>query len=187
MMRTPQAKLRFAVYQLQRRCYRRASVRRERWVRSVRVAVIGSLTCTLAALVVVGPAGGTPRAPVATCGPTWAIVPSPSVGNDGTFLNAVSALSSLDAWAVGSYNTITQNITITTTPFILRWDGTAWSQVSSNSSPGSKSLSDVVDISASDAWAVGFTWENPSQPYAEHWDGTTWSEVSLPVQSSSAI
>jgi hypothetical protein len=126
-------------------------------------------------------AGARATEPEATCGPAWEIVPSPSPGNDFNGLGAVSALSATDAWAVGAFNTITGNITITTTPLILHWDGTAWTRFPSNSSPGNHSLSDVVDISASDAWAVG-----PTGPYAEHWDGTAWSEVSMPTEGSLA-
>jgi hypothetical protein len=82
---------------------------------------------------------------------------------------------------VGTYNTLTGNITITTTPLIMHWDGVAWTRFPSNSSPGNHFLQDVVEISASDAWAVG-----PFGPYAEHWDGTAWSEVSMPTEGSSA-
>jgi hypothetical protein len=50
-------------------------------------------------------------------GTRWTGVASPNPG--GSFLNAVSALSPSDAWAVGYDNTGT---------LILHWDGTSWTQ-----------------------------------------------------------
>ncbi len=155
-------------------------------MRPLRVAVIGVLTGIVAWSASPGLAAATRvNTPSATCGTTWAIVPSPSAGNDGSSVGGVSAISSSDAWAVGGYTDRTP--AIITTPFILHWDGTAWAQVPSNSTPGSKGLSDVVEISSSDAWAVGLTFGLASQPYAEHWDGTAWSEASLPTPGSSAV
>jgi hypothetical protein len=39
-------------------------------------------------------------------------------------------------------------------------------------------LNGVVDLSSTDAWAVGGT--NPSSGLVEHWNGKTWSLVTLP-------
>ena len=149
-------------------------------MRTFRVAVIGVLTCVVAWSTSPGLVAATRvNTPSATCGPTWGIVPSPSPGNDFNGLNAVSSISSVDAWAVGASTTITGDITFTTVPLILHWDGATWMQFPSNSSPGSHSLLDVVETSSSDAWAVGPTYSGPG-PYVEHWDGTAWSEVSVP-------
>jgi len=145
------------------------------------------LLCTLAC-VVAGSAhpGMASAAPGANggraCGPSWAIVSSPSPGNAANVIQSVSALSATDAWGAGVYNTLSSDaLTLTTTPLFLRWNGATWTQFPSNSSSGNHFIQDVVEISSSDAWAIG-----PFGPYGEHWNGSSWSEVTMPTEGSSA-
>jgi hypothetical protein len=82
-------------------------------------------------------------------------------------------------WAVGTYGTLF-GVYYT---LIEHWNGHAWSIVTSPSpwSAGSM-LNGVVDISASDAWAVGVYSNNhfTSQTLTEHWNGSSWSVVKSP-------
>ncbi|HKP54345.1 MAG TPA: S-layer homology domain-containing protein [Chloroflexia bacterium] len=113
-------------------------------------------------------------------GSAWNIVPSPNVGTSDNLLQAVSARTSSDVWAVGFYRTSSASPYQTLT---LHWDGTQWSQATS-ASPGSAEnyLYGVVTISATDAWAVGYysNSTNIYQTLTERWNGTQWNVVSSP-------
>src|SRR5205823_4097488 len=83
-----------------------------------------------------------------------------------------------DVWVVGGSggHTITE-----------RWDGTAWSAVSSPS-PGdySNGFFAIAAVSANDVWAVGADSSTTTnyQTLTEHWDGTQWSVVPSPNVST---
>ena len=84
----------------------------------------------------------------------------------------MSATASGGAWAVGSYS---RGNTLRT--LVLKWSGTAWSQVSSPSAgPASNVLNGVSADSAGDAWAVGY-YISKSVRYALilQWNGAAWS------------
>jgi anti-sigma factor RsiW len=127
-------------------------------------------------------------------GTRWSIAPSPdevSVPPNSAFstvsasniLNAVSAVSADDIWAVGS--------AYGNAPHMLaeHWNGTRWSIVATpaigstpyfdpdNPDGGSHGgFRGVVAISANDVWAVGFGYfaRGSSNTLIEHWNGTTW-------------
>jgi hypothetical protein len=107
------------------------------------------------------------------------VVPSPNVGSSDNFLNAVSATSSTDVWAVG-YDYAGDPFPVNT--LILHWDGASWSVVESPSPGGAFNvLNGVSAFSGSDAWAVGYTQNkqtgNQIRSLIMHWDGATWTEV----------
>lgn len=57
------------------------------------------------------------------------------------------------------------------------WNGTAWSVNSSLVVTGyTAELTGVVDLSPTNAWAVG----QANSSLLEHWNGTTWSQVTIP-------
>jgi hypothetical protein len=95
-------------------------------------------------------------------------------------LERVASASPGDAWAVGFSGTFPNVGTL-----MLHWDGTAWSRVTSpavlDGAPGV--LNDVTVVSATDAWAVGFTGRDRSAGRTPllllHWDGTRWSRVTV--------
>jgi hypothetical protein len=102
-------------------------------------------------------------------GTAWSQVPGPAVtGARNTVLNAVSAASATDAWAVGR-----ATVSLVTSSLAAHWNGTAWSVVQTPEVWGSV-LTSVVDISHSDAYAVG-------ESEALHWNGTAWSAFGVPV------
>jgi hypothetical protein len=85
----------------------------------------------------------------------------------------VYALSSTDAWAVGSYDADGASLTL-----ILHWDGSAWTQVSSPSPDNSSNaLEGVVATSPTNAWAVGYA---GNDPLLVRWDGQEWISEELP-------
>jgi hypothetical protein len=114
-------------------------------------------------------------------GSTWTISASPDVGASDNFLEAVSARTGSDIWAVGYYRTATGNPWLT---LILHYNGTQWTQTASPH-PGSAEnyLYGVAYVSATDAWAVGFD-SNTTNIYMTltlRWNGTQWSQVPSPT------
>ncbi|HEX9623864.1 MAG TPA: hypothetical protein VF979_05765 [Streptosporangiaceae bacterium] len=114
----------------------------------------------------------------------WRTVASPSRGVSAT-LSAVAATSAKDAWAVGSYDTGSGFLTL-----IEHWNGSAWKVVPSvNPAVGkhqTSTLSGVVAISPSNAWAVGFYEKSTTnfRTLVEHWNGSVWSVVKSPNADS---
>jgi hypothetical protein len=106
-------------------------------------------------------------------GTRWQVVTSPNAGTSGdNVLTSVDALSSTNAWAVGSSRTATSRKSL-----IQRWNGTSWTIVSSPN-PGTlgNSLLGVAAAGPNDIWAVG--WKNSGdglQSLLLHYDGTGWT------------
>lgn len=118
-------------------------------------------------------------------GSQWQVVSSPNVGtNNFNTLTSVDALSSTDAWAVGSYRTPTSPGTDTVrNTLIEHWNGTSWSVVPSPN-PGtlSNSLLGVAATGPNDVWAVG--WKLSDQGLRSlvlHYNGTAWTEAAVPT------
>jgi hypothetical protein len=120
-------------------------------------------------------AGQTPAPPVAYhwIGNQWSLVPTPSLGVSASF-SGVSASSATDAWAVG-FSVLGHHQDST---LLEHWNGQAWSVDTAAEVTGyAAGLTSVVDLSSSNAWAVG---QGGSGPLLEHWNGSTWSPVTLP-------
>jgi hypothetical protein len=111
-------------------------------------------------------------------GTAWAAVGSPnallSTHND---LHGVACAAANDCWAVGAaYNGRAQQT------LALRWNGTAWSVVTSPSSAATadNTLRAVSCSSASDCWAVGNRAAGAAQTLALRWNGSAWALVASP-------
>jgi hypothetical protein len=111
-------------------------------------------------------------------GRAWRTVPSPGRPSAGSFLNAVVALSTSDAWAVG----LSRSPGGPARTLILHWDGARWAITASpNAGPGDNSLVSVAAVSARDVWAVGYRdAEGVYRSLVEHWDGVRWTVARLP-------
>ena len=107
-------------------------------------------------------------------GTQWRVVTSPNAGTSGdNTLTSVDAVSSTNAWAVGSSRTATSRKSL-----IQRWNGTSWTIVSSPN-PGTlgNSLLGAAAVAPNDIWAVG--WKNSGNGLRSlilHYDGTRWTE-----------
>ena len=115
-------------------------------------------------------------------GSAWSIVPSPNGGVTGdrfSTLQAVTATSPSDVWAVGGQAGI-RNRAPVTVPLIEHWNGTSWSIV-----PVPKAavgvLESVSAASASDVWAVGAGQQAGQPAVALHFDGSSWKLVTVPA------
>jgi hypothetical protein len=96
----------------------------------------------------------------------------------GIILEAVSALSSRDIWAVGED-------ALGSTNFELHFNGTAWKVAPSASFPngGQQFVSGVAVWNSSDVWAVGSyvpTVFAEQQTLALQWNGKAWKQVATP-------
>ncbi len=90
-------------------------------------------------------------------------------------LNAVTAITTSDIWAVGTTDFFNQAQTL-----ILHWDGQAWQTIPSpKGDPTYNTLNGVAALTTDDVWAVG-TFRVEQQLLAEHWDGQAWSIVPVP-------
>jgi hypothetical protein len=90
--------------------------------------------------------------------PTWTVVPS--VNPSATTLNAVSARTSTDAWAVGQFPGAGDDAGAQI--FAERWNGTQWQQTP------------TTNIVRQDERLLGVS---------AHWNGTAWSVLPGPTGS----
>jgi len=116
-------------------------------------------------------------------GTSWRLVPSPAIGGTAlsSGLRGVAALSSSNAWAVGSVRT-----SASVQSLILHWNGKSWRRVASPSPGGSSGVSlleAVTAVSSSNAWAVGYYQVGHSyigRTLILHWNGRSWKQVASP-------
>jgi hypothetical protein len=113
-------------------------------------------------------------------GTAWTHPATPSPGTRNNDVTAVDGSGPHDVWAVGYSlnlpygNRIRQSL-------ILHWNGTAWSQVPSPNN-GSTYLYDVAAVSATDAWAVGYS--SSAGAFVTRWNGTAWNAAPVPPMSN---
>jgi hypothetical protein len=108
-------------------------------------------------------------------GTSWTAqsVPAPS-GSTQSTLQDVSCSDATNCSAVGSYRNAS-NVQVT---FVVRWDGTSWTQQTS-ANPGGATGAILRDISCADRyscvavgeWSSSGTWK----PMGHSWNGSTWS------------
>jgi hypothetical protein len=147
------------------------------WSRSVRI--VAALVVSVAAVAAV---------PVSAAElPPWGVVASPDQGSLHNTLKGIAGVAPDDLWAVGEYNpgvppTVTGRRTL-----IEHWDGGQWSIVPSPNPmwPGMDfaTLEDVVALSPTNAWAVGYSQDFSSfklNTLIMRWTGTQWRIVRSP-------
>jgi hypothetical protein len=113
-------------------------------------------------------------------GSGWQTFTLPVTGAAGfsTTFRTITAASASSAWiAITAGNGRGQN-----RPFMLHWDGSAWSQVPTPNPGDNSQLNSVAARDASDAWAVGtyLTSGLELHSFVLHWDGSNWSVVRAP-------
>ena len=107
-------------------------------------------------------------------GTAWTAVPiDPPPSANANFFYDVSASSSTDVWAVGTYGD--------SFPLMEHWDGTSWKRYAA---PAQHLAWGVATISPTNAWAGG---TGAPQPTGWHWDGTSWSLVPTPRMGYTAV
>jgi alpha-tubulin suppressor-like RCC1 family protein len=114
-------------------------------------------------------------------GTKWSLVPTPELtdgANPTNQLTGVTAAGPDDVWASGyEGNADQQNLS---DPYVLHWNGTAWS-LTKVPNPGTEGslLNGITALSATDIWASGQTGEDDGSllSLTEHFNGTSWSAV----------
>ncbi len=125
-------------------------------------------------------------------GTAWHIVANPALPGaiDSTLTTVATIPGTKQLWAVGS---VLYDHPASHPALIERWDGTAWHLVATPALPSdaarSGTLSGVVALSPTDAWAVGeYSARNlDRRALIEHWNGTAWQVVSIPDACASSM
>jgi hypothetical protein len=114
----------------------------------------------------------------------WQQVKTPPIGEEGTFLNDVEALSPIDAWAVGA----TRNSDGIARTFAMHWNGGAWGAVPTpNFGSGDNFLTDVAIVGRNDVWAAGYRhFGTSTKSLLLHWSGGAWRSVPFEIKGSVA-
>jgi hypothetical protein len=106
-------------------------------------------------------------------GTAWKRQPTPLPGLRSE-LHGVTATSSSNVWAVGTFRVKDAQGSYEDKTLILHWDGASWKRQPSPS-PGSHSyLNAVTAPSSSNAWAVGFEGSADYRTVILRWYGTAW-------------
>jgi hypothetical protein len=110
-------------------------------------------------------------------GTAWSQVPTPNVVRFDEKLNAVSAATANDVWAVGSTN---KTGFAHTDALSAHWNGTSWTIVATPATTGSSKsiLFGVANLGGGNVWAVGRSAAN--RALVEHWNGSAWTIVPTP-------
>ena len=141
-------------------------------VRNSVLAMFAALAIVLGGVVVSTPVGAVVDAAV--------VVPSPNIGGNDNYLNAVSCVSASDCVAVGATYNGSGDETL-----VMVWDGVEWLIVSSPNAASDDELYSVSCVSASDCVAVGVTYtDSGSETLVMVWNGAEWLIVSSPNASS---
>ncbi len=116
-------------------------------------------------------------------GTKWMMIPNPNLG-DGGNIQGLSALTTHDIWAVGTYRTNPNNpIDV---PLIEHWDGFHWTLINQNygSTFVTGGLTAVVALSTNNVWMAGTQRSNLDEPatqtFIEHWNGSQIQMVASP-------
>jgi hypothetical protein len=121
-------------------------------------------------------------------GHAWSQAEMPTYSGADNWLNGLAFSGPEDGWAVGKID-YTDGYTASLT---IRWDGASWTTIPSPNVRLINAFKAVDALSASDAWAVGYTRETDVivfHPLAEHWDGAAWTitEVPEPVEGGGTL
>lgn len=113
-------------------------------------------------------------------GANFTSAPLPPVGQAETFLYGVAGVAPDDVWAAGG----SLAPSAPQQPYVVHWNGNAWSQSAVPAVPGvNNNLDAVAATGPNDVWTVGGTRASTNAPFrtlAEHWNGTAWSVVPTP-------
>jgi hypothetical protein len=105
-------------------------------------------------------------------------------------LDGISASGPDDAWAVGELCPGPCSGLAHSTALVLHWNGTKFTRVQPAALGAARSgMNAVLDVSPTEAWAVGGTSANrvaPTHPLVERWNGARWRRVAAPPAGKSS-
>jgi hypothetical protein len=94
-------------------------------------------------------------------------------------MTSISGSSPSDIWAAGTE--FNEGLHRDNSPVLEHFNGTSWSNVSVPVASPTGGLTDVVDISPTDAYAV------TTVGAILHWNGTTWTLLNATTQTGAAV
>jgi hypothetical protein len=113
-------------------------------------------------------------------GTTWTTTSLPvPTAQPGLDMTSISGSSPSDIWAAGT--AFNEGLHRNNSPVLEHFNGTSWSNVSVPVSSPTGGLTDVVDISPTDAYAV------TTGSAILHWNGTTWTLLNATTQTGAAV
>jgi hypothetical protein len=117
-------------------------------------------------------------------GTGWSVVPSPNPNSIRNLMAAVDASAADNVWAIGNLGDDGYGGG-TVAGMVLRWNGTAWSQVSlpTDYAVSIVALHDILVLSPNDVWVVGTAFHRyvfGMVPYYLHWNGQSWQSGTIP-------
>ena len=119
---------------------------------------------------------------------TWTPYTSLTATCNTQTLNAVSAVSSQEAFAVGNTFLPTLCALGSASLTILRWNGTAWSALSSTTTPsipaaatGNQSLNDIKTLDTSGNGKANLGFAVGAAGYILQYNGTAWTKATSPT------
>jgi hypothetical protein len=116
-------------------------------------------------------------------GSTWTKVNTPSPGTRDNTLLGVAGSGPNDVWAVGYYRDLPYGNRARHS-LAMHWNGSTWTRVTTpDVGPIQTFLRDVVVLSPTNAWAVGWASGGIDGTTAVvlHWDGRAWSTATAPA------
>lgn len=120
-------------------------------------------------------------------GTSWSRMDVP-VPTGTSVLNGMRVAAPNDVWAVGWTKASTSGSF--TQPFVVHWDGTRWSRVTTPALSKDVPLSDVEISGSGEVWVAGSQgWMNqnpppgPFQPFLMRWNGQSWTQTPAPSSS----
>jgi hypothetical protein len=123
-------------------------------------------------------------APAGALGTSFVVVTG---GPTAATLRGVTALSTSDVWAVGSFSPTGSGYRHAgLEPYAEHFDGTRWTETPvAGTQFNDDVLTAVSGKSSNDVWAVGSrkrtSFKSPVTTITYHWDGRSWSEVATPA------
>jgi N-acetylmuramoyl-L-alanine amidase-like protein len=122
-------------------------------------------------------------------GASWRQVRIPFVPGEA-HLDGISASGPGDAWAAGEVCPGPCSGLAHSAGLLLHWNGAKFTRVQPAPLGADRSgMNAVVDVSPTEAWAVGGRSANrvaPTHPLIERWDGTRWRPVAAPLEGKSS-
>ena len=115
-------------------------------------------------------------------GQSWAFHPMDRFSR-GLYFASLAAVGPDDVWAVGRLDRFKQSVE---RPVIEHWDGHLWRPVSSPHHDYGMWLDGVSAVAASNVWAVGYSFPDPTRPLIDHWNGNAWTRWTAPTLPSAA-
>ncbi|HEY3831121.1 MAG TPA: hypothetical protein VGO03_02400 [Acidimicrobiia bacterium] len=144
-------------------------------------AELDAVTCPTSTCIAVGAMSASGRMfAVQATGGTWSAMPMPSAKVETPNLEAVSCASPQWCMATGLFEI---DFGGATTAGAMRWNGSAWTNVSVAQPPDNnyEEMIGVVCTSSSNCWGVG---SDDAGALIDHWNGTAWSTTSAPPPTS---